>query len=113
MPDTEVNQKNSTVASSYNKEKYGIGIFDTEFNVEFLNERALELIGRDKIDVEGTVCYSSIIGSAKPCEGCMVSEVITFKETKSTIKHEVTLNGESRDIEQVWIPILDESGEVQ
>ncbi len=84
-------------------------IIDRDYNIENINERGLELLGKSKEEVIGQKCYQVISGADSPGEDCPCRKSLETKKVESTDRYEERF-GKFFSIKSS--PILDENGEI-
>lgn len=100
---------NHLLENAYESTKYNIVVLDVNRNIKYVNSSTQALIGKPMEDIINRPCYSTIIGLNKSCKHCKIDNVLANKSIQHHIKHEVTANGISRDIIQIWIPLFDDN----
>lgn len=55
-----------------------IGIYNTNYNLEFANKAAYKIYGEDKVNsmLSGKKCYKVLHGKDEPCSNCLISQIV-------------------------------------
>ena len=84
-------------------------IIDKDYNIQNINERGLELLGKSKYEIIGKKCYQAIHGEDKPVQCCPLRQALTTDKVQSAELYE-ELSG--RLFYMRYSPIPDHHGEV-
>lgn len=105
---TLMSQVNALSKDIYENANCNVMLIDLDYNINYISDNTLELIDKPFDQIVNRPCYEAIIGTSKPCQHCKVNEVIENQSIQYQVKHEILRNGTSRNIVQVWVPILDD-----
>ena len=74
--------------------------------------RTMAVARRGPGELVGEVCYRALWGRQQPCEGCLVADVLATAEVRNRTMSDSS-SGESRYLEQIVYPVVDERGAVE
>ncbi|MHB0975614.1 MAG: PAS domain S-box protein [Candidatus Aquicultorales bacterium] len=97
----------------YENNPDAIVVMDPSQRIIYANKKAETLSGKEVAELEGEFCYTAVMGFDKPCDDCVVGEVLKTKEPVVNIKHEVTASGKENWLQQTVYAVIDKKGEVE
>ena len=103
----EHNQSKSLINS-----KDAVSVIDTNFTLIEVNEKLLKGADLKRSELIGTKCYNIFYGLDKPCEECVVPQILESREPNSFLKSNLE-NNKIRFEEKYLSPILNKKGNVE
>ncbi|WP_321319696.1 PAS domain S-box protein [Labilibaculum sp.] len=99
-------------SKSVSSGKDAVSVIDTNFTLIEVNAKRLMGTDLKRSELIGTKCYSVFYGLDKPCEECVVPQVLESREPNSFLKSNLE-NNKIRFEEKYLSPILNEKGNVE
>lgn len=85
---------------------------DKDYNIIFVNKAIADRLNMNADDLIGKKCYKSIYGNMTTCSNCKMPEVIYEKSVKESTKMDRRKNGDLVKLNQFFMPLFDDKGNV-
>ncbi len=89
-----------------------IMVVDRSYNILFTNRSMKDRLGLDLDNAIGTKCFETLHGNSKPCDHCKLPRMFVEKRISHSTSTETLVNGLVQEIEQIWIPVMNQRGDI-
>lgn len=88
-------------------------ILDPDYTVRYANNATKQLTRVEPEDLVGRRCYEAVLGLDRPCDGCMLEEVVRTHAPQTGVRHSVDSSRGEVWTESTFYPVLAQDGSIE